>query len=108
MPRKHAVALLEGDFSDPQKIKHLLLTSAWNCGLRVVGSLDHFFHPQGYTAIILLAESHLSIHTFPENNEASIDCFTCGEHNPELVIEEAARLLSVRIKRRKSLDREKC
>jgi S-adenosylmethionine decarboxylase len=38
----------------------------------------HQFDPQGLTGIILLAESHLSIHTWPEKGEAAIDVFTCG------------------------------
>jgi len=40
---------------------------------------SHKFHPQGVTAIGLLAESHISIHTWPENNYAAVDIFTCGE-----------------------------
>ena len=41
---------------------------------------SHKFHPQGVTAIGLLAESHISIHTWPENNYAAVDIFTCGEN----------------------------
>ena len=40
---------------------------------------SHQFHPQGVTAVGLLAESHLSIHTWPECGYAGIDIFTCGE-----------------------------
>ena len=38
----------------------------------------HQFEPQGLTGIILLAESHISVHTWPEKGEAAIDVFTCG------------------------------
>ncbi len=38
------------------------------------------FDPQGVTALALLAESHLSIHTWPEHGYAAIDMFTCGDH----------------------------
>jgi S-adenosylmethionine decarboxylase len=38
------------------------------------------FTPQGITAVCLLSESHLSIHTWPEKKYAAIDIFTCGEH----------------------------
>lgn len=41
---------------------------------------SHKFHPQGVTAVGLLAESHISIHTWPENNYAAVDIFTCGEN----------------------------
>lgn len=40
---------------------------------------SHKFEPQGVTAVGLLAESHLSIHTWPENGYAAVDAFTCGE-----------------------------
>ena len=43
---------------------------------------SHSFTPFGVTAIGLLAESHLSIHTWPEYGYAAIDYFTCGEHDP--------------------------
>ena len=40
---------------------------------------SHQFDPQGVTAIGLLSESHISIHTWPEHGYAAIDVFTCGE-----------------------------
>ncbi|MBM4422645.1 MAG: adenosylmethionine decarboxylase [Chloroflexi bacterium] len=39
----------------------------------------HRFEPQGITAIALLAESHLSVHTWPERGYAAVDIFTCGQ-----------------------------
>ncbi len=41
---------------------------------------SHKFEPQGVTALALLAESHISIHTWPESGYAAVDVFTCGEH----------------------------
>ncbi len=41
---------------------------------------SHKFEPQGVTALALLAESHISIHTWPESGYAALDVFTCGEH----------------------------
>jgi S-adenosylmethionine decarboxylase len=38
------------------------------------------FTPQGITAVCLLAESHMSIHTWPEKEYAAVDVFTCGTH----------------------------
>lgn len=43
------------------------------------------FTPQGITAVCLLSESHLSIHTWPEKKYAAIDIFTCGEHCDPLI-----------------------
>lgn len=42
------------------------------------------FHPQGVTALGLLSESHISIHTWPENGCAMVDICTCGLSRPEL------------------------
>jgi S-adenosylmethionine decarboxylase len=45
------------------------------------------FCPQGLTIAFLLSESHLSIHTYPEEGFAAIDCYTCGNTvNPELMV----------------------
>lgn len=42
---------------------------------------SHKFEPMGVTALGLLAESHISIHTWPELGYAAVDIFTCGEHS---------------------------
>ena len=51
----------------------------------VLNLISNKFEPHGVTAIALLAESHISIHTWPESNYSAVDVFTCG-HNmlPEL------------------------
>ena len=43
-------------------------------------SSPHRFEPQGVTGLALLAESHISIHTWPESGYAAVDVFTCGDH----------------------------
>lgn len=48
-------------------------------GATIVGYSGHNFEPEGFSAVILVAESHLSIHTWPEQDYAAIDIFTCGE-----------------------------
>ena len=51
----------------------------------VLNLISNKFDPQGVTAIALLAESHISIHTWPESNYSAIDIFTCGQNMmPEL------------------------
>ena len=45
------------------------------------------FKPQGFTLVALLAESHMSFHTFPENNIISFDFFTCGKVSPSAAID---------------------
>ena len=51
----------------------------------VLNLISNKFEPQGVTAIALLAESHISIHTWPESTYSAIDIFTCGQNMlPEL------------------------
>jgi len=46
----------------------------------VLDLISNKFEPQGVTAIALLAESHISIHTWPESNYSAVDIFTCGQN----------------------------
>jgi S-adenosylmethionine decarboxylase len=65
-------------------IKTALTKAADAAGATLLGLVSHKFEPQGVTAIALLSESHISIHTWPEQSYAAIDCFSCGDHtNPE-------------------------
>ena len=51
----------------------------------VLNLISNKFEPQGVTAIALLAESHISIHSWPESNYSAVDIFTCGQYMlPEL------------------------
>ena len=51
----------------------------------VLNLISNKFEPQGVTGIALLAESHISIHTWPESNYSAVDIFTCGQNMmPEL------------------------
>ena len=52
---------------------------------KVLNLVSNKFEPQGVTAIALLAESHLSIHTWPEEHYSAVDIFTCGKNmKPDL------------------------
>ena len=46
----------------------------------VLNLISNKFEPQGVTAIALLAESHISVHTWPESSYSAIDIFTCGQN----------------------------
>ena len=46
----------------------------------VLNLISNKFEPQGVTAIALLAESHISVHTWPESNYSAVDIFTCGQN----------------------------
>ncbi len=49
------------------------------CGATVLNRFSHQFHPQGVTIVYALAESHISIHTFPERGSCAVDVYTCGD-----------------------------
>lgn len=63
---------------DPSFVQRSLREAATACESTLVGEMSHEFHPQGVTAVALLAESHITIHTWPELGYAAIDIFTCG------------------------------
>jgi S-adenosylmethionine decarboxylase proenzyme len=49
-----------------------------NAGMTVVGKVFHQFQPSGVTGVVLLAESHVSVHTWPEHNFVAIDVYVCN------------------------------
>jgi S-adenosylmethionine decarboxylase len=65
---------------DEAHIRNVLVHAAHLCKSTLLNVSSHKFDPQGVTAIALLAESHISIHTWPENGMAVCDVFTCGDH----------------------------
>ncbi len=79
---KHAIIDLSGCntelLKNHKRIHDILVQAAWVANVTVVGSMDHLFSPQGYTAVLVLEESHLSIHTWPEHGYVSIDLYSCN------------------------------
>lgn len=68
---------------DPSALQAGLLEAARAARCEVLGTLHHRFHPQGASVVVLVAESHLSVHTWPEHGYAAFDIFTCGQALPE-------------------------
>ena len=64
---------------DLQYIKQAMVGAAKEAGATIVGESFHQFDPRGVTGIVAIAESHLSIHTWPEHGYAAVDIFTCGK-----------------------------
>jgi S-adenosylmethionine decarboxylase proenzyme len=69
--------------NDRLRIEGLLRRAAEAAGARPLTSAFHAFEPQGVTGVIVVEESHLSIHTWPERGFAAVDFFTCGSCDPE-------------------------
>ncbi len=59
-------------------VRNALIRAAEGVGAHIVGESFHQFSPQGVTGILSIAESHISIHTWPEHCYAAADIFTCG------------------------------
>ena len=71
--------------NDLDLIRDAMLKAAIECGAVVLGESFHRFSPQGVSGVVVIAESHLSIHTWPEYGYAAVDVFTCGTTvNPEI------------------------
>lgn len=61
-------------------IREAVSAAAVESGSTLLSLSSHKFSPQGVTALGLLAESHISVHTWPETGYAAADVFTCGHH----------------------------
>jgi S-adenosylmethionine decarboxylase proenzyme len=64
--------------SNQDLIKEYLLEAARLASATIVADLFHSFNPQGISGVVVIAESHLAIHTWPEHRCASVDVFSCG------------------------------
>jgi S-adenosylmethionine decarboxylase proenzyme len=64
---------------DAAAIEASLVRAAEAAGATVLGKLLHRYKPQGVSGVVVIAESHLAIHTWPEFGYAAVDLFTCGE-----------------------------
>lgn len=80
-----------GLLDDPTALEAGLLEAAKAARCEVLGSLAHKFEPQGASVVVLVAESHLSVHTWPEHGYAAVDILTCGETLPEAGVESILR-----------------
>lgn len=68
-------------------IKDLMCRAAEAGGATVIHQYFHQFNPDGVTGFLLLAESHISVHTWVEEGFAAFDIFTCGPMNTDKVLE---------------------
>ena len=62
---------------NPEFVEEILHEAVKISGATEIGTIFHQFSPHGVSGVILIAESHFSIHTWPENNYAAVDLFTC-------------------------------
>ena len=91
---RHILAEVYGcDFStlnDLDKIRDILVRAAVSAGAEVREVAFYRFSPQGVSGVVVISESHLAIHTWPEFGYAALDVFTCGDRvDPWVALHEA-------------------
>jgi len=82
------IALMEGMLEKAAKLMDLTLLK----------TVSHKFSPQGLTAVALLAESHIAIHTYPEENTIFVEVMSCGQRDAKEVLEFMADMLEGKVK----------
>ncbi len=80
---RHILAEIYGcDFdtlNDILRVEETMVNAALEAGAEVRESVFHKFSPQGVSGVVVISESHLTIHTWPELGYAAVDVFTCGD-----------------------------
>jgi len=80
---RHVLAELHGCrfdiLNDLKKVEKIMINAALEAGAEVREFVFHKFSPQGVSGVVVISESHLAIHTWPELGYAAVDVFTCGE-----------------------------
>jgi len=100
----HGIAA--GPLHDAAAIEALLRGAAGAAGARILHGHFHAFGPeQGVTGVLLLAESHISIHTWPEAGFAAVDIFMCGAARPQLALEHIEQALRPRTRQVRAVAR---
>lgn len=77
--------------NDSKFISTSLRQAVEHANATLIQEVKYEFTPQGITAVCLLSESHISIHTWPEKGYAAVDIFTCGDHT---MPEKACKFMS--------------
>lgn len=67
------------NFDDLEWIQKTLVDAALQARATIINVVFHKFNPIGISGVVVIAESHLAIHTWPEHKYAAVDVFTCGD-----------------------------
>ena len=101
----HFLGELHGDVNDERRMLNVLLEACQAAKATVLRYTSHHFHPAGFSAVVVLAESHAAIHTWPEDGKALVDYFSCAL-NPRMDdFEQALIEQGFEVRRREIVDR---
>jgi S-adenosylmethionine decarboxylase proenzyme len=93
---KHLVAQYltceEAAILDEEALKQVMLAAVKKCGAQVLDYTSYVFPGHGLTMVIMLSESHASIHTYPEHRDCFVDLFTCGDKCDHAVFQQELQL----------------
>lgn len=92
---RHALAELAGIppalLDDEAYLRDLVTRAVTECGATLCDLVSKRFEPQGVTVLALLAESHASLHSYPERGSVFVDVFTCGDRaDPQVAVDVLA------------------
>jgi S-adenosylmethionine decarboxylase len=80
---RHVLAEVHGCepqvLNDLGAVERIMVEAALNAGAEVREVAFHKFSPQGVSGVVVISESHLAVHTWPEHAYAAVDVFTCGD-----------------------------
>jgi S-adenosylmethionine decarboxylase len=77
-----------------EMVEKVMVDAALEAGADIREVTFHKFHPQGISGVVIISESHLTIHSFPEHGYASVDVYTCGDLlDPNVAIQALAQYL---------------
>lgn len=78
----------ESTINDVEYIESSLIKATEASNATIISHNFHKFSPYGVSGVVVIAESHVAIHTWPEYNYAAVDIFTCGDSIDPWVIQE--------------------
>ncbi|MBM7648856.1 S-adenosylmethionine decarboxylase [Bacillus ectoiniformans] len=94
---RHVISELWGcnfdKLNDMEVIEKIFVDAALKSGAEIREVAFHKFAPQGVSGVVIISESHLTIHSFPEHGYASIDVYTCGHLDPNVAANHIAEAL---------------
>lgn len=80
---RHVLAEVHGCrfevLNDIRRVEDIMVNAALEAGAEIREFIFHKFSPQGVSGVVVISESHLAIHTWPELGYAAVDVFTCGD-----------------------------
>ena len=79
--------------NDREVVENALVHAARAINATIVETAFHLFSPQGVSGVVVIKESHIAVHTWPEYGYAAVDIFTCGDMNMDAAVDAVSTAL---------------